>query len=126
MWEKIARFILNYRWILLLVLLAVTGVLGYHASKVQLSYEFSRAIPIDNPKYVAYQAFREKFGEDGNLMVIGITTDKFFQQPLFNDYKALAQQIRKVYAVEDVLNIPTATNLTKDTLSEKLIATLTS
>ena len=122
MWEKIAWFILRFRWLLLVVLLAVTAVLGYHASRVQLSYEFARAIPTDNPKYQAYQAFRSRFGEDGNLLVIGITTDRFFQLPVFNSYKALAQQIKAVPSVEDVLNVPAVTNLAKDPMAEKLNA----
>ncbi|MBO9199190.1 MULTISPECIES: efflux RND transporter permease subunit [Niastella] len=120
MWEKIARFILRSRWMLLILLLALTGLMGYHASKVQMSYEFARAIPTDNPKYQAYQAFRSQFGEDGNLMAIGITTDKLFQADVFNDYAALAKQIKGVNAVEDVLSVPAATNLVKDTTNEKL------
>src|SRR5688572_11339564 len=122
MWEKIARFILRSRWTLLIILLACTVVMGYHASKVQMSYEFTRAIPTDNPKYQAYQAFRSQFGEDGNLMAIGITTDKLFQAPVFNDYAALAKEIRNVTAVEDVLSVPAATNLVKDAMNEKLNA----
>ncbi|OQP64962.1 RND transporter [Niastella vici] len=122
MWEKIARFILRSRWILLILLLALTGLMGYHASKVQMSYEFARAIPTDNPKYQAYQAFRSQFGEDGNLMAIGIQTDQLFQAPVFNDYAALAKDIKKVPAVEDVLSVPAATNLVKDTTNEKLNA----
>jgi predicted RND superfamily exporter protein len=122
MWEKIARFILRSRWMLLIILLALTGLMGYHASKVQMSYEFARAIPTDNPKYQAYQAFRSQFGEDGNLMAIGIQTDKLFQATVFNDYAALAKEIRTVPAVEDVLSVPAATNLVKDTANEKLNA----
>lgn len=122
MWEKIARFTLRSRWMLLILLLALTGLMGYHASKVQMSYEFARAIPTDNPKYQAYQAFRSQFGEDGNLMAIGIQTDKLFQAPVFNDYAALAKEIKKVPAVEDVLSVPAATNLVKDTTNEKLNA----
>lgn len=122
MWEKIARFILRFRWILLLLLLALTGLMGYHAVKVQMSYEFSKAIPTDNPKYQAYQAFRSQFGEDGNLMAIGIQTDKLFQAPVFNDYAELAKQISTVPAVEDVVSVPAATNLVKDATNEKLNA----
>ena len=78
MWESIARFVLKFRLPLLLILAAATAFMGYHARKVQMSYEFSRAIPTDNPKYVTYRAFRKKFGEDGNLLVIGIQTKKLF------------------------------------------------
>src|SRR6478609_589877 len=122
MWGSLARFILKNRWILLLFLLAATIFMGYHASKVQLSYEFTRAIPTDNPKYTDYQEFRKKFGEDGNLMVVGVQTDKFFQADFFNDYSLLAASLKKVEAVEDVLNVPLATNLVKDTIEDKLAA----
>jgi predicted RND superfamily exporter protein len=68
MWESVARFIIRFRWLLLFILLASTAFMAYHAAGVQLSYEFTRAIPEDNPKYQAYQSFRKQFGEDGNLL----------------------------------------------------------
>ncbi len=120
MWASIGRFILAYRWLLLGALTLLTGFMTWHASKVELSYEFTRAIPTDNPKYQAYQAFRARFGEDGNLLVIGVQTDKFFEAGFFNDYTALAAEMKTINAVEDVLSVPAATNLVKDTLEGKL------
>ena len=122
MWEAVARIILKNKWLLLVLLLVSTVFMAYHASKVELSYEFSKAIPTDNPKYLAYQEFKKKFGEDGNLLVIGIQTNQFFKESFYNDYTTLVETIRKVPAVEDILNIPAATNLVKDTVSEKLLA----
>ena len=122
MWESLGRIVLRYRWVLVITLLAATAFMAYHASKVELSYEFARAIPTDNPKYLAYQDFRKKFGEDGNLLVIGIQTDQLFKANFYNDYAALAQSIKKIEWVEDVLSIPAATNLVKDTSTEKLLA----
>lgn len=122
MWERVALFVLRYRVPLLILILAVTAFMGWQASKVQLSYEFARAIPTDNPKYQAYQDFRRQFGEDGNLLVIGIKTDDFFKEKLFNDYAKLAEQLKKTDGVIGVLSIPGATNLVKDTLEEKLNA----
>ena len=122
MWEAVARVVLKYRWVLLILLLVSTAFMAYHASKVELSYEFSKAIPTDNPKYLAYQEFRKKFGEDGNLLVIGIQTNQFFTQAFYNDYTTLVETLRKVPSVEDILSIPAATNLVKDTVSEKLLA----
>ncbi|MBO9563169.1 MAG: MMPL family transporter [Niastella sp.] len=124
MWGTLARFILRFRWLLLGILLAVTAYLGYYASKVQLSYEFTRAIPTDNPKYLTYQAFRQQFGEDGNLLVIGVQTDQLFTEKIFNDYTALAADMKKVEAVEDVLSVPAASNLLRDSAAEKLNASL--
>ncbi len=113
MWGNIAGFVLRFRLLLLTLLIAATAFMGYHASKVQLSYEFARAVPIDNPKYVAYQNFKKTFGEDGNLLVIGVQTDKLFDQDIFNDYVALNNKLKKITGVESVLSVPYAVNLVK-------------
>lgn len=107
---------------MLLVLAALTGFMVWQASKVQLSYDFSRAIPINNPKYKAYQEFRKKFGEDGNLLVIGIQTDKLFQEKLFNSYATLQRNLKKVNGVDDIIGVPSAVNLVKIPETERLKA----
>ncbi len=120
MWQRLGKLVLRYRLILLIILLAASGVMGYYASKVKLSYEFSKAIPTDNPKYRDYMAFRQKFGDDGNLLVVGIQSDKFFTLPVFKAYTELQKQLKAVPTVEDVLSIPTAINLQKDEFTQKL------
>jgi predicted RND superfamily exporter protein len=122
MWQSLGRFILKYRLPMLLVLAALTGFMVWQASKVQLSYDFSRAIPINNPKYKAYQEFRKKFGEDGNLLVIGIQTDKLFQEKLFNSYATLQRNLKKVNGVDDIIGVPSAVNLVKIPETERLKA----
>ena len=92
MWGRIAQFVLRFRWPLLVIILAVTAFMGWQASKVQLSYEFTRAIPTDNPKYKAYQDFRKQFGEDGNLLVSGFDTPNLVEAKLFNAYSALVEK----------------------------------
>jgi uncharacterized protein len=121
MWQRLGKWVLQYRIILLAVLLVVSGVMGYFASKVKLSYEFSKAIPTDNPKYQDYMAFRQKFGDDGNLMVAGIQTDKLFTTPVFTAYAKLHRQLKGIANVEEVLSVPTAINLRKDIFTEKLV-----
>ena len=96
--------------------------MGFHASKVQLSYDFSRAIPLNNPKYKVYQEFRKTFGEDGNLLVLGIQTDKFFTEKIFNNYTSLQQKLKQQFGVDDIISIPSAVNLVKVPETEKLKA----
>ena len=122
MWQRLGKFVLRFRGPLLLLLLLISVVMGFYASKVTLSYEFSKAIPTDNPKYKEYLAFKEKFGDDGNLLVAGIQTDSLFTVTVFNAYKELHQQLKKIEHVEDVLSIPAAVNLFKDSLTQKLAA----
>jgi len=122
MWQLLGQFILKYRLLLLIVLLALTSFMAYHASKVELSYEFARAIPTDHPKYKTYQEFRKKFGEDGNLLVIGIETDKLFQEKTFNSYSSLQKALKKINGVEDIVSVPSSVDLIKDSATEKLKA----
>ncbi|MCM5529507.1 RND family transporter [Parasegetibacter sp. NRK P23] len=122
MWLKLGKGLLRYRIVLLILLAAGTAFMGYRASKVQLSYEFTRAIPTDNPRYQDYQDFRATFGEDGNMMVIGLQKNTFFEPSFFNDYRALQQKLRKINGVEGILSVPDAVNLVKDTKTNKLKA----
>lgn len=122
MWQRLGKLVISYRLPLLIALFAATAVMGYFASRVKLSYEFARAIPTDNPKYQDYVAFRQKFGDDGNLLVIGVQSDKIFELNTFNAYKELQKKLKGVEDVEDVLSVPSAVNLQKDILTEKLNA----
>ena len=120
MWQRLAKLVLKYRLIFLLCLFGVTGWMGYLASKVQLSYEFAKAIPVDNPKYQEYLSFKQKFGDDGNLMVIAIQTNKFFELNTFNAFSQLQRDIKKVKAVETVLGVSSAINLLKNNVTMKM------
>jgi uncharacterized protein len=122
MWKSIAGFVLKFRVILLSVLALSVCFMAYHASKVEMSYDFNRAIPVDNPKYLAYQHFRKTFGEDGNLLVIGVQTGRFFEKDIFNDYITLNRSIKNIKGVDQVLSIPDAITLVKNDSTEKLTA----
>ena len=122
MWKRSGGFIIKNRLPLLALLFAATGLMGYFASKVKLSYEFAKAIPTDNPKYKAYLAFRQKFGDDGNLLVVGIESDSLFTLNKFNAYALLHREIKKVDFVEEVLSVPYAVSLVKDSALNKVVS----
>jgi len=121
MWYKAGKFILQQRLFLLIALLAATIFMGWKASKVQMSYDFTRALPTDNPKYLDYQAFLKKFGADGNTMVIGIESEKFYTISFFNEVGQLHQQLKKISGVTEIISIPEAVNLVNDSVHYKLL-----
>lgn len=124
MWQRLAGFVLKYRLLLLLLLLAGTGVMGYFASKVQMSYDYVATIPHDNPKFLEYQDFKQKFGGDGNVLMLAVQTDKFFQADFFKDYVQLNKDMKNVFAVENIMSVPMAINLVKNDSTQKLEANL--
>jgi predicted RND superfamily exporter protein len=123
MWKNLAQFVIKNRTVLLLLLLISTGVMGFYASKIKLSYEFSKAIPTDNPRYKDYVAFKQTFGDDGNLLVVGLRDSNMFTLKNFNAYRQLHQALKNVPAVEDIVSLPGAVTLQKDSAGEKLNAT---
>ena len=85
-----------------------------------MSYEFSKAVPTDNPKYQEYLAFKQKFGDDGNTMVLGLQTDSLYTLSVFNAIDSLDQRLKQVAGVEDILSIPEASMLIKADSAERL------
>lgn len=122
MWYRTGKFILQYRIPLLAILVLATAFMGWQASQVQLSYEFSKAIPTDNPRYQEYLAFKQKFGEDGSVLVIGVEDPRFFDKAHFDAYRQMMADIKKVKGVEGLMSVPAAINLHKSDSSEALLS----
>lgn len=118
MWQSLGKFVLKYRFLLLVLLVLLTAVMGFFAMKVKLSYEFSKAIPTDNPRYQEYLAFKKTFGDDGNLLVIGVQSKELFSLKNFKGYQELQGQLRKVKFVEDIISIPASVNLVPDSMGK--------
>jgi predicted RND superfamily exporter protein len=123
MWKNLGEWLLRNRLWLLLSLAIFTAVMGYYASKVQLSYDFAKAIPTDNPKYKDYLSFKEKFGEDGNLFTIGFIKKDVFTQPFFSNLLEFHYGLKEINGVEDVISVATAITLLKNDSTEKLVPT---
>ena len=119
MWQKLAEFILKFKVYCLAFLLVITIVMGYFAAQVKLSYEFTKAIPDDNPKFVIYKDFVKKFGIDGATLVVGFNTDKMYTKEVFNQVHELHQQIKQIPAVTEVLSVPFAYEIQKDSMETK-------
>lgn len=123
MWYNLGKILLQFRIQFLLLLFSLTLIMAYLATKVTLSYEFTRAIPTNNQKYKDYQYFKKTFGDDGNTMVVGLESNNFFTPNIFNAVEQLHLQLKSIKGVNNVLSIPQAVTLTKDTTGEKLLAT---
>lgn len=121
MWKKLGEWILRNRLVLLIMLAIVSVIMAWFASKVELSYDFARAIPVDNPKYKEYLSFKEKFGEDGNLMTIGFQDKDIFRLDFFNKLLDLHYDLKNTAGVDDVISVANAINLVKNDSTEKLI-----
>ncbi len=115
----LARFILRNRILLLIVIGAITVFMGYKAFEIQLSYDFAKILPADDPDFKAYEKFKTTFGEDGSVMVIGIEDKNFYQLQRINDWWQLGEDIKKIDGIEAVVSVARLFNVVKNDETRK-------
>ncbi len=114
MWIFIARTILKNRLLIIAILLVITSFMAYKARDVQMSYQYAPLLPEDDPAYIEYENFEKNFGNEGNLMVIGVQDKDFFTLNHYKEWKALTDSIKKIEGVSSVISATEAYNLVKN------------
>ena len=79
MWSRLATFILRGRLPILLVLAAITAGMAMRIDELGIRYKFGGLLPDDDPALVAYNDFLDEFGEEGNVVALGIQDGRLGQ-----------------------------------------------
>lgn len=114
MWSAIARTILSYRLVWLGFLVVLTGVMAYFGTRLQLSYQIARVLPLSDSTQYQYERFKERFGADGTLMVIGWQSDRWFDLPVYQGWYQMTEQVGKLQGVRQVLSSARMFNLQRN------------
>lgn len=123
MWNFISRFILRNRIVFMIAIVAITTFMTYQATRVQMSYEYARMLPETDPTFQEYLKFKNNFGEEANIFVVGFCDSSFFELNKFESWRDLLKEIQKTDGVTDVFSIANIYNLTKDQEQKKFKAT---
>ncbi len=115
MWIWIARTILRNRITLLVILGLITVFMGYQAQNIEMSYTYSSLLPKDDSTFIEYETFLEKFGSEGNLIVLGIQNERFFKLKNFDKWQGLCKELKSIEGVTSVVSVGQAYNLNKNT-----------
>jgi predicted RND superfamily exporter protein len=109
-WAAVARMILKNRIIILLLLSLITAALASQFKHMRFTYTEANLLPDDHHVNEEYFNFLDKFGEEGNLIILGIQDDSFFTPKKFNAWNDLAKDLnthKDVSLVVGVGNIQT-------------------
>ena len=123
MWSNLARFIIKFRLPLMLLLAAITVFMAYQIPKLTLSYDYVAAVPPSDQDMEYYRAFRQQFGEDANLLAVGIQDSTLYEVQTFHRFKYLSDAITKLDGVKYVVSLPGLQQLVKDTEAKKFEVT---
>ncbi len=119
MWSKLSSIIIKSRVWLLLITVLFTAFMGYQAKKIEITYDFIKVVPDEDPDLVYFKEFQKTFGEDGNILAIGLKNDKLYEYETFAKYQQLAKDLSKVEGVTGVIALPELMNFQKDTVNKK-------
>ncbi len=114
MWSWIASVILRKRWYVLSIIAILIAIMLYFAQRVQMSYELAQMLPQSDSTYQEYLNFKKQFGEDGNVMIVGVVDSNFFNYQHFTDWYELNENIKNIHSVEEVVSPSRIINLTKN------------
>ena len=95
-WYNLSKLILKNRKTWLLLVFITTLFMGFMASKITMSYELARILPKSDENFKIYEDFKQRFGEDGNVMVIAIESDKIYELETFNQWYDLSKKIKSI------------------------------
>jgi len=119
MWLNAADQIIRLRGLLLGLILVITAYMGFEASRVEMSYDLNRTVPANDPDMVQLNNFRQQFGEDGNVIAVGLKDSSVFQLASFRRLVQLCDTLRALEGVNEVLSLPRVRVLAKDTAARK-------
>ncbi|MCG8474936.1 MAG: MMPL family transporter [Cytophagales bacterium] len=106
MWNTLAHSVLKYRLFWLIGIVLLTGFMGYHARKVEMSFEFGGVVPKSDPEMVFFENAKKRFGEDGNILAIAIKDSSVYQLSKFRKFKQLSDELVQINGVNQVLSLP--------------------
>lgn len=112
MLKKLAYFILKYRLTLLFLLLGITAVMGFFATKVQITFNNPRLLPSTDTASIDYDFFKEKFGQDGTILVIGIKKDELNTLTNFQAWAKVGDDLKNLAGIKNVLSVARLSDLT--------------
>ena len=93
MWNRITRIILRNRIAILIGIALLTVFMALQTRNIKYSYEEANLLPDDDPVTLNYKAFKEKFGEEATMIIMGTSDSLIYTPEIFNNWKKLGDEI---------------------------------
>lgn len=118
-WEFVAGIVLRNRITILVVIFLLTVFLAIQWRNVGMTYNEANLLPKNHPANKDYTQFLNTFGEEGNLVVIGVKDKRFFTPKSFAAWSELMTSLKSNKEVELVVSVNDLKKLHKDTVNER-------
>ena len=122
-WSALARFILRNRTFLLILIAIITFGLSTQWANMRFSTTEANLLPDDHIVNLEYNTFLNKFGEEGNLVILGVKDSTLFTPEKFEAWNKLSQDILKFEEIDFTISVGDLLKLEKrkDTTAFRLV-----
>jgi len=100
-WTRVARLILRNRFLVILGIVLVTAFLASQMKYMRFSYTEANLLPENHEVNIEYDKFLEIFGEEGNLVILGVKDATIFEPVKFNAWNALVEEFKNLEEIKD-------------------------
>ena len=118
-WDALARLILRNRVAILVLIIFFTGLMVSQWNKMRFTYTEANLLPDDHFVNLEYNNFLKIFGEEGNLIVIGVKDSSFFSIDNLNAWNRLSKSFEDNTNIETVITLQDLKKLVKNTNEKK-------
>ena len=120
-WSTVASLILRNRIICILLIIATTVFLGMQWKNMRFSFNEASLLPDDHPFNLKYQSFVDRFGDEGNLIVLAIQDSTFFRPENIQQWSALTKSFEDHHAIATVSGIGNLKQLKKNARQQNFV-----
>lgn len=113
-WEFTAAIVLRNRIAVLVALGLVTLFLALQWKNIRFTYTEANLLPDDEIANIEYKSFLNTFGEEGNLIVIGVEGNAFFTPKTFKAWDQLMADLKNDRAIDLTVSVNDLKKLSKN------------
>jgi len=120
-WTKVAGIILRNRYLVLIIIAGITTFLASQIKYMKFSYTEANLLPENHIANLEYNKFLEIFGEEGNLVILGVKDSTIFTPKKFNAWNNLVDKFDDREEIDFTLSIADVQELKKDNKNRKFV-----
>ncbi|MEH6537086.1 MAG: efflux RND transporter permease subunit [Psychroserpens sp.] len=118
-WEVVARLILRNKIGILVVIVLATLFFSTQWKNMRFTYTEANLLPDEHEVNVTYNEFLDIFGEEGNLIILGVKDSTLFTVEKLNAWNQLSEDFKAYDEIETVVSINDLQKLIKNTDEER-------
>lgn len=118
-WDLVARIILRNRIFILSIVALFTVFMTMQWKNMRFTYTEANLLPDRHEVNEEYRAFLDKFGEEGNLVVIAVKDSTLFTPEVFKAWVSMMERFKAAPEVEALIGVDNLVKLNKNIDEEK-------